>query len=160
MSCFPRYSHFLEYLDKPTRRIDCIVIPEIAVGKKQVPAHFSRQSSSDLFHLGLDQRMSCLPHDGIAAMGTDIIIHRLGTLDLGNESGSRFSAEDIARKDDHELVSPENITLFVYYSYPVRISIKGDACVRFLRPDRINQNTEIFRYRRIRMMIGKCSVSL
>src|SRR3972149_9322353 len=158
MSCLSCLFYYLEYFHQPACRIDGIVIPKIAVGKEQMPAHFPRQCSADLLHPGLDKRMSCLPHDGIAAMGTDVIVHRLGTLDLRHECSSRLVCEDIARKDDHELVSPEDVPLFVYYSDSVGISVKGDACVRFLRRDSIDENMKIFRYRGIRMMIGECAI--
>src|SRR5512136_1024086 len=93
-------------------------------------------------------------------MGTDIIIHRLGTLYLRHEGGSRVPAEDIACKDDHELVSPEDMPLLVDHPYPVRIPVKGNPRVRLVLTDGLDQNSQILRYRWIRMMIGECSIRL
>ena len=54
-----------------------IVETEIAIGKKHMAGHFSRQDRFFLLHLGFDQGMAGFPHHRTAAMLGNIVVEAL-----------------------------------------------------------------------------------
>ena len=102
-------------------------------------AHLACHGCAGLLHLGLDQGMAGLPHDRIAAMGPDIVVHGLGAFDLGYERRTRTFREDVAGEDDHQLVSPQDVPLLVHDADPVGVAVKGDPEIGLVRFDGLDE---------------------
>ena len=104
----------LEQFHDPAGRINGVVIAEIPVREEDMAAHLPCKGGAGFLHLCLDERMAGLPHDGLAAVVAYVIVHGLGTFDLGYEGRTRPVAQDVPGEQDHELVAPENGPQLIY----------------------------------------------
>jgi len=103
----------------------------IAVGEKHMAAHFAGQFGVGLLHLGLDERMAGLPHDGLAAARGDIVIHELRAFHFADESGARLARQDFTSVKNHQLVAPEDGAALVDGANAVGVAIEGNTKVGF-----------------------------
>ncbi len=55
--------------------IEGVVEAVVAVAEEHVAAHFAGQFRVRLLHLGFDEGMAGLPHDGVAAARGEIVVH-------------------------------------------------------------------------------------
>src|SRR3546814_2149126 len=70
-----------------------VVIAVIAVGEKDMPAHLARQRAAGFLHLRLDQAVTGLPHERLAAELGDAVEQRLARLHVGDHRRARRSEE-------------------------------------------------------------------
>src|SRR3546814_5230992 len=68
-----------------------VVIAVIAVGEKDMPAHLARQRTAGFLHLRLDQAVTGLPHERLAAELGDAVEQRLARLHVGDRSEEHTS---------------------------------------------------------------------
>src|SRR5206468_4147262 len=72
-------------------------------------------------------RVAGLPHDGLPAVGADVLHQHLRALDVEQDLGARMALEEIAgqeRQDEVGLVPPPAL---VHHAHPVGVPAEGDA---------------------------------
>src|SRR5512143_357876 len=69
-----------EELEEARRGVDAVVEAEPAVAEEDVAAHLAAEERALLLHLGLDEAVARLPHDGPAAPGGDVVVEGHGAL--------------------------------------------------------------------------------
>ena len=60
-------------LQQPARGVEGVIVAKISVGEKQMAAHFPCQRRLFFIEFLLNERMARHPHNGFAAMLTDVI---------------------------------------------------------------------------------------
>src|SRR2546422_8704354 len=108
-----------EDLDQAARRIDGVIVPEVAVGEEDMAGQVAGQRGLLLLQLGLDHGVAGPPHDGSAAVLGDVIIEDLGRLDFGDDRGARLLLQDVPGEQHHELVAPEDLSFLVHRADPI-----------------------------------------
>src|SRR6266702_53327 len=149
-----------EELEQARRRVDPIVEAEPAVGEEDVPAHLPAEEAAHLLHLGLDEAVPRLPHDGPAAAAGDVVEERHGALHLGHDRGARILLQQRAREEDHEPIAPEDVPLLVDRADPVGVAVVGDAQVGLHLPHLPLQRLEVLLDGRVGVVVRKAPVHL
>ena len=57
----------------------------------------------------------------------DLVVHGLAALDLADKGGARPLAQDVARKQHHELVAPHDAARRIDDAQAIRVAIERDA---------------------------------
>jgi hypothetical protein len=83
-------------------------------------------------HLGLDEAVAGLPHDGLAAEFGHAVEQRLARLHVGNDRGARDIAQDGLREDRKELVTPDHAALAIHGADAIGVSVERHAEIEAL----------------------------
>src|SRR4051812_35023282 len=147
-------------LEQARRRVDAVVEAVIAVLEEDVPAHLPREERVLLFHLGLDERVPGLPHDGAAAALLDVVVERLRALHLADDGRAGPVREHVAREEDHQLIAPEDLAVLVHRAHAVGVAVPGDTQIRLCFQHLTLQVVQVLFHGRIGMVIGEGAVEL
>jgi len=85
--------------------------------------------------------MTGFPHDRPSAVLFNVIKQILGALHLAHKRGPLLFFQDIPRKKDHELVSPEDVPFLIDHPDAIRIAVVTDS---YIRPNLLNPFDQIF----------------
>ena len=80
--------------------------------------------------------------------------------DVVNHISPGLSHQDIPRQQHQQPIGPYDLALGVDDTQPVSIPIKGNAKVRTLLSDLLDQCPHVFRITRVRVVIGEASIHL
>src|SRR4051794_10202266 len=104
--------------------------------------------------------MTRLPHKRNAAMCLDIFKERLRAFDLGDDSRAWPTAEQLARVDHHQLITPKYAASLIDNADAVGVTIERDAEIASGLTNGRYQITEVFAYCWIGVVIWKCRVRI
>src|SRR5258708_5937582 len=150
-----------ENAQQPSGAIERVVVPIETLADKHVARHLALDGGVRLFHLILDERMSRLPHDGLAARFLDRLGQRLRALHVEYDGlALPRPLENIARIDDQYPVPPDDRTIFVDDTDAVSVAVERDTDLRLVFCHGGDQVFQILGDRRIWMVIGKGAVAL
>src|SRR5215471_8919725 len=102
--------------------------------------------------------MADLPHQRLAAVGADIVEKSLRTLYFGDETGAGMSGENRARKNDHQLIAPDEPSGLVDDADAVAISVEGDCEIGMVFGNRVEGKFHILDDSGIGMVVGKAAI--
>src|SRR4051812_854211 len=123
-------------------------------------AHLAGEERAVLLHFRLDERVADLPHDGAAAPPLDVVVEGLRAFPLAHNGGTRKILENVAGEDEQELVTPENVPVFVDGAEPIRVAVEGDAQIGAFDADFLLQISQILRDSGIGMMVREGAVEV
>ena len=145
-------------LDQPDGGIKRVVEAVPAVLEEDVAAHLAGERRAGFLHLGLDQAVPGLPHQGRAAHRGDAVEQDLARLDVGDDGRARLLLQHRPGEDHQQLVAPDHPALAVDRADPVAVAVEGDPEVELLVGDERLQVGEVGFDGRVGMMVGKCAI--
>ena len=90
----------------------------------------------------------------------DLVVHGLAALDLADKRGTRPLAQNVARKQHHELVAPHDPARRIDHAQTIRIAIERDAQLGAGFLHMADEVGQVGRHRRIGMMIGETAIGI
>src|SRR4051812_7417724 len=115
-----------DQLEKPGGGIDAVVEAVVAMAEEEMPAHLAGEERALLFHLGLDERMARLPHDGAAAAALDVVVEGLRALHLADDGGAGMVLEHVAGEEEQDLIAPQDPPLLVDRAEAIGVPVESD----------------------------------
>src|SRR5262249_1047610 len=82
----------------------------------------------------------------------------LGAFHFKNDGAFRTALQNVAGKQDQNLIAPQNRSVLINDSQAIGISIKREADLRLFLTNGCDEVLEILRHSRIRMMIWKSAI--
>src|SRR3954469_5187021 len=147
--------------EQTRRAVKRIVEAVEAFREKHVARHFATDGCVRLMHLLLDERVTRLPHHGYAAGLLHRFGQRLGRFDIEYDRlAPARPGQRITRVQDEQVVAPDYVTGVVDDTDPIGVAVERNSNVGVVLLYSGNQRLEIFRHRRIRMVIRKGAVAL
>src|SRR5947207_216336 len=98
-------------VEEPRTGVDGVVVAEIPLLEEDVAAHLAAEQRARLAHLGLEQRVTGLPHDAAPAVPGDVVVETLRALHLGDDHRARVARQHVAPEEHEELVAPDDAPL-------------------------------------------------
>src|SRR5688572_4123907 len=118
-------------------------------------AHFTREDRPGFFHFRFDQRVSGLPHNGRSAVFLYVVKKRLRAFYFSDDRRARPFRQDRTRKQDHQLIAPNNSPRFINNADAVAVAIECDADVSVVFTYGVDQVYQVVGHGRVRMMVRK-----
>ncbi len=128
--------------------------------KEQVPGHLTAEHRPRLTHLFFDQRVPDAPHHGLTARALNLVENCAAALHFTDERCAGLLRQDRARKQDHQLVAPQDASATIHRRQAICISVERNANLRTAATHRILKLAQVFRHRRVRQMQRKATVHL
>ncbi len=128
--------------------------------EEDVAAHLAGQQCAAFLELGLDERMSGLPHRALAAGRGDGLGERARTFHVVNDFTARIARQHVARVQNHLPVRPDDAAVRRDHAEPVAVAVEREPCVVAAFIHFGDQISEVFRFARVGMVIGKGAVDL
>src|SRR5687768_1144026 len=145
---------------QPCSAIHRIVESVPALGEEHVPGHLTGDRRMRLVHLFLDQRVSRLPHEGLAAGLLDFFRERLRALHVEYDGLTLpCPSQYIARVHDEDVIAPDDLAFFVHDADSVSVAVERNADLRAISFNGSDKVHQIRGNRRIWMMVGKGPVA-
>ena len=119
---------------------------------------FTAEERARLPDPGLDVGMSRPTHDRVSSGVGNHLGEVPRALHVVDDIGARVSARDVARKQHHEAIGPDDCPAVGDDAQAVAIAVEGDAQVRIAFADRDDEVVEVRRFGRIRMVVRKAAV--
>jgi len=66
--------------------------------------------------------MPGLPHDAVAAALGDVVVHVLGTLDLGDDRGAGVALKHVPGQDQEQHIAADDVAVFVHDADAVAVA--------------------------------------
>ena len=149
-----------QYLQQAGARIQGIIETIPAFLDKDVAAHLTCQQCAGFLDLGLDKRMTGLPHQRLAAVFADNRIEIARTLHIVNDLATRIALENIHGVQHQYTVRPDNITGGGNHPETITVTVKGQANIGLVCSHGINQVLQVFRLARVRVMVREVPIHL
>ena len=148
-------------MEQTRRAVQGVVEAVKPLGEEHVARHLASYRCVGLVHLLLDQRVASLPHHRYTTSFLDRLGKCLRCFDVEDDRLTLARArQDLARVDDKQIVTPDNLASIVDHANAIGVAIEGDANVGTIFLYRGDQILKVFWNCRIRVMIGKGSVAL
>ena len=140
--------------------VEGVVVAVEAVLVEDVAGHLARERGADLGHLGLDQGVAGLPHQGLAAEPGDLVEEGLAGLDVGDDRGARVARQHVGGQDLQDLVAEDDPALAVDHADPVAVAVEADAELVAAVGHLADQVDQVVRLGRVGVVVGEAAVDL
>ncbi len=131
-----------------------------AILVEDMARHLAGKGGAGLDHLGLDQRVAGLPHEGLAAEPGHLVEQHLARLDVRDDRGAGVPAEQVGRQDLEDLVAVDDPSPAVDDADAVTIAVEGDTDLGPVLRDGGDEMLEVLGQGRVGMVVGEAPVDL
>src|SRR5581483_10504313 len=149
-----------QQLEQPRRRVESVVEPVPALLEEDVPAHLARHERAGFFQLRLDQRVSRLPHDRLAAGRANRLLELARALHVVNDGAAGVARQHVAREQDHLAIGPDDVAVRRDHAETIAVAVESEPDVVTAAFDGFDEVGEVLRFARIGMMVRKVAVDL
>ena len=122
--------------------------------------HLAAQRRPRGTHARLDQRMSGLAHLRHTTRGLDHVGDVPAAFDVIQNRRARMTRQHVLRKQHQLPVGINNVSIFRDHAKPVAVTVKGQTDFGIGLFQRRDEILQIFRMRRVGMMVGKMSIDV
>lgn len=147
-----------EHFEETRGGVEGIVVAEVAVGKKQVARDLGGEGSACLVELFAQFGVADAPHDDLATCPGQLVEDGAGAAHFTDKAGAGGGGQDVASKQNEQLVAPDDAALVIDDDKAIGVAIKGKAELDVLGGDGIEQPFEVGGLGGIGGMEGKAAI--
>ncbi len=146
--------------DQPGTGIEAVVEAVPALLEKNVAAHLPGEHRPGFLELGLEQGMAGLPEQRYAAVGAYPGEQVARRFDVENDRATRVPAQYISGEQHQLAIRPEDAAIRPDHAESVTVAVEGQADFGTRGLDARAQVTQVFRPRRVGMMVREVAVDV
>jgi hypothetical protein len=129
-----------------------------AVVEEHVAAHLAGQCRAGFPDLGFDQRMAGFPDHRLAAARLNPGRQMAGGFDVVNDGGGRVLLQHFCGEQQQLAIRVDDVAVLSDHTEAVAVAVKGQADFGVAVLQCGNQVREVFRHRRVWMMVGEMAI--